>query len=220
MQRGGVEWLFFGVAYNPKRGAKVLRRTGWRRYIRSLALRIAVSAAATGCIPLAAAPAPRLYTVEHYDVALQSDLSRRQLAGEATLRFHSLSDEPVAALELDASGLEISSVEEGKIPQWFERKGEMLVIALANPLCCGKHSVTRPTRRVRSSNCRRARRYGRIPRWFMVSRPTCCPRLPTGRPTCTCADSGWRRALPGCRRQHWRTSSPPEKPRFTSASAA
>ncbi len=111
-----------------------MRTTGGRRYISSLALRIAVSVAATGCIALAAAPAPRLYTVEHYDVALQSDLSRRRLAGEATLRFHSLSDEPVTALELDAGGLEISSVEEGKIPQWFERQGEMLVIALAKPL--------------------------------------------------------------------------------------
>ncbi len=111
-----------------------MRSTRRGRYIGRLALRIAVFGAAVGCIPLAAAPAPRLYTVEHYDVALNSDLSRRRLAGEATLRFHSLSDEPVAALELDAGGLEIASVKEGKTPQWFERKGEMLVIALANPL--------------------------------------------------------------------------------------
>ena len=126
--------LFSSLAYNQKRGSKVLRSTGWGRYSRSLALRIAACAATIGCIPLAATPAPRLYTVEHYDVVLQSDLSRQRLTGQATVRIHSLSDEPVAALELDAGSLEISSVEEGKIAQWFERKGETLVVALANPL--------------------------------------------------------------------------------------
>jgi aminopeptidase N len=90
-------------------------------------------------VPLMAAPLRRPYTVENYDVGIQADLAGRRLSGEATIRFHSLSDTPISALELDVGGLRIASVAEGQAAQYFERNGRMLAVVLTNPLRPDEH---------------------------------------------------------------------------------
>jgi len=97
-------------------------------------LRIARCLAWSGMIPLLAGPLPRPYTAESYSVSIRADLAKQLLSGEAVIRFHSLVDNPVSALELDAGGLEIVSVVEGQTPLWFERKGGNLVVVLTAPL--------------------------------------------------------------------------------------
>jgi len=77
-------------------------------------MRIARALACLVAVPLMAAPLRRPYTVENYDAAIQADVAGRRLIGEATIRFHSLSDTPISALELDAGGLRIASVAEGR----------------------------------------------------------------------------------------------------------
>ncbi len=109
------------------------------REMRSLVLRIALSLAGTGILPLMAAPSPRPYAVEHYDVSIQADLAQRRLQGEASIRVHSRGDDPISALELDAGGLQITSVKEGAVPQWFERKGDTLLVVPASPLRADEH---------------------------------------------------------------------------------
>jgi aminopeptidase N len=90
-------------------------------------------------IPLVAAPLPRPYTVENYDVSIQPDLLKQSLSGEVKIRFHSQVETAISALELDAGGLRIVSVVEGQAPLWFERKGSTLVVVLTNPLHPDEH---------------------------------------------------------------------------------
>jgi len=97
-------------------------------------VRVANWLAWSGILPLVAAPLPRPYTAENYDVSIQPDLVKQRLVGEARIRFHSQVDTLVSALELDAGGLQITSVLEGQAPQWFERRGGMLAVVLTNPL--------------------------------------------------------------------------------------
>lgn len=106
-------------------------------------MRIARALACLVAVPLMAAPLRRPYTVENYDAAIQADVAGRRLIGEATIRFHSLSDTPISALELDAGGLRIASVAEGRAAQYFERNGRMLAVVLTNPLRPDEHrSIT------------------------------------------------------------------------------
>jgi len=102
-------------------------------------MRIANCLAWGGIIPLVAAPTPRPYTAENYDVSIQADLAKQRLNGEVRIRFHSRMDFSISALELDAGGLQIASVVEGQARQWFERKGGLLVVALTNPLLPDEH---------------------------------------------------------------------------------
>jgi len=90
-------------------------------------------------IPLMAASAPRLYTVENYDVSIRPDLVKGHLDGEVSIRFHSRAESPISALELDAGGLQITSVTEESKPQWFEHRGSLLFIVLTTPLYLDEH---------------------------------------------------------------------------------
>jgi aminopeptidase N len=84
--------------------------------------------------PLTAAPLPRPYTVENYDASIHPDLVSQRLTGEVSIRFHSRLDTAISAMDLDAGGLEITSVKEGQDPQYFERKGALLFVVLTKPL--------------------------------------------------------------------------------------
>jgi aminopeptidase N len=81
-----------------------------------------------------AAPLPRPYTAENYDVSIQPDLAKQRLFGEVGIRFHSLAGTAISALEFDAGSLEITSVLEGKDPQPFERDHSLLIVVLTNPI--------------------------------------------------------------------------------------
>jgi aminopeptidase N len=122
-----------------KRGSKVLGGASSGKWVRSSALLLAAGFLSSGFNPLIAAPAPRPFAVEHYDVSIQADPAQRRLNGEESVRVHTQSDEPISVLELDAGGLEIASVEEGHVPLWFERKGERLLVVLASPLRLEEH---------------------------------------------------------------------------------
>ncbi len=84
--------------------------------------------------PLHAAPLARPYTVENYDVGVQVDIAKQQLIGEASIRFHSLVNEEISALEFDSGKLQISSVSEGDVPQAIERDRNLLLVVLTRPL--------------------------------------------------------------------------------------
>jgi aminopeptidase N len=96
--------------------------------------RIAHWLAWSAVIPLGAAPLARLYTVENYDVRIQLNLPKQCLYGEARIRFHSLSDTTFSVLDLDAGGLQVTSVEEGQVQQLFEQHHGKLLVVLAKPL--------------------------------------------------------------------------------------
>jgi len=85
-----------------------------------------------------AAPLPRNYAVESYDVSIAPDLAAKRLSGEDTIRFHSRI-ERLDALEFDAGDLTIASVTDNQAPQWFERKGSLLIVVLGNPVRAGEH---------------------------------------------------------------------------------
>jgi aminopeptidase N len=82
----------------------------------------------------AAAPLPRPYTAENYDVSIRTDLGKQRLYGEAGIRVHSQAGNAISALEFDAGSLEITSVLEGQTPQPFERDRSLLIVVLTNPL--------------------------------------------------------------------------------------
>jgi aminopeptidase N len=88
--------------------------------------------------PLAAAPLPRPYTAENYDVSVHLDLAKQRLIGEAGIRFHSRADTAISALEFDAGSLEITSVLEGQTSQPFERDRRLLIVVLTNPIRPGE----------------------------------------------------------------------------------
>jgi aminopeptidase N len=85
-----------------------------------------------------AAPLPRNYAVEHYDVSVAPDLAAKSLSGEVTISYHSRIGR-LDALELDAGALQIASVLDNQAPQWFERKGSLLIVVLTNPVRTGEH---------------------------------------------------------------------------------
>jgi aminopeptidase N len=85
-----------------------------------------------------AAP-PRPYTAENYDVSIQPDLANQRLTGEVKIRIRTRGDSPVSAVELDAGGLQIASVLEGQVPQYYERKGGTLAVVLTKPLRPDEH---------------------------------------------------------------------------------
>ena len=74
------------------------------------------------------------FTAENYDVSVRPDLAKQRLYGEVRIRIRSQVDTAISALELDAGGLEITSVEEGQAPQPFERDRSLLVVVLTSPL--------------------------------------------------------------------------------------
>ena len=77
---------------------------------------------------LAAAPLPRPYTVEHYDVHLTPDLAAQRIAGEVTIRLRSQIDR-LDAVELDTGSLEISSVLEDQRTPYFEHPSGAAFVA-------------------------------------------------------------------------------------------
>jgi aminopeptidase N len=89
-------------------------------------------------VPLAAAPLPRPYVVEHYDVRLTPDLAGKRLAGEVTIKLASRIDR-LDAVELDAGDMEIASVKEGQAARYFERQEKSLIVVLAAPAYKNEH---------------------------------------------------------------------------------
>src|SRR5580700_7060256 len=86
-----------------------------------------------------AAPLQRNYAVEHYDVSVAPDVAAKSLSGEVTISYHSRIGR-LDALELDAGdALQIASVMDNQTPQWFERKGSLLIVVLTNPARTGEH---------------------------------------------------------------------------------
>jgi aminopeptidase N len=81
---------------------------------------------------LAAAPLPRPYVVEHYDVHLVPDLVAKSLAGEVTIRLTSRIDR-LDVVELDAGDIHIDSIKEGEAARYFERKEKTLIVVLQAP---------------------------------------------------------------------------------------
>ena len=79
-----------------------------------------------------AAPLLRPYLVEHYDVHLTPDLAAKRMAGDITIRLTS-HIERLDLVELDAGDMEIVSVKDGQTACYFERKGQILMVALPTP---------------------------------------------------------------------------------------
>jgi aminopeptidase N len=88
--------------------------------------------------PLAAAPLPRPYGVENYDVHLVPDLAAKRVAGEVTIRLTSRIDR-LDVVELDAGDIHIDSVKEGQAARYFERKEKTLIVVLDAPAYKSEH---------------------------------------------------------------------------------
>jgi len=88
--------------------------------------------------PAAAAPLPRPYVVEHYDVHLAPDLANKRMAGEVTIRLTSRTGR-LAAIELDVGDMQIASVKEGQSALYFERKDKTLIVAMRTPVFQNDH---------------------------------------------------------------------------------
>ena len=84
-----------------------------------------------------AAPPPRPYDVDHYDVRIQPDLSAKRLAGEETIEFHSITD-GLDAIELDAGSINVSAVVEDFSSLRFEHRGNTLVVYPSKPVRLGE----------------------------------------------------------------------------------
>ena len=84
-----------------------------------------------------AAPPPRPYDVEHYEVKIEPDMAARRLKGEVTIQLHSIVD-GLDALELDAGSLQVSAVVEEFANLRFERSGELLVVHPDKPIRLGE----------------------------------------------------------------------------------
>jgi aminopeptidase N len=89
--------------------------------------------------PLAAAPLSRPYAVDSYDSRIQVDMPGRRLNGEVTIRLHGVAESAVSALEFDAGGMVIASVNEGDLRLYFERKGRSLTVVLTTPMQPDEH---------------------------------------------------------------------------------
>lgn len=92
----------------------------------------ALGVLATLAASLSAAPLPRPYTVEHYDVHLTPDLAGQRVVGEVSIRLRSQIDR-LDAVELDTGSLEISSVLENQRTPYFEHNGGHIIIDLTAP---------------------------------------------------------------------------------------
>ena len=91
-----------------------------------------------GCsLSVLAAPPPRSYDVEHYEVKIEPDLAARRLKGEVTIQLHSIVD-GLDALELDAGSLQVSAAVEEFASLRFERRGELLVVHPDKPIRLGE----------------------------------------------------------------------------------
>ena len=91
-----------------------------------------------GCwFRVAAAPPPRPYDVEQYEVRIEPDLSAQRLSGQVTIQLHSITD-GLDTLELDAGSLNVSAVVEEFASQRFERRGELLVVHPEKPVRLGE----------------------------------------------------------------------------------
>lgn len=101
----------------------------WRRSSPALCC-LALSAA----IHSHAAPAPRPYTVENYDVRLRADLALQRLYGEAAIRMRGRGDNPVSAIQMEGARLKITGVSEGGVPQPFEQSRDALFVTLIRPI--------------------------------------------------------------------------------------
>jgi aminopeptidase N len=88
-------------------------------------------------VGVAAAPPPRAYDVDHYDVKIAPDIGAKSLNGEVSIQFHSATD-GLDSLELDAGALHVTSVVEDFASLRFERRGELLVVQLGNPVRLGQ----------------------------------------------------------------------------------
>ncbi len=99
-------------------------------------LRLAAILACTARASLAAPP-PRPYDVEHYDVRIEPDLAARQLTGEVTIQFHSIAD-GLETLEFDAGALKVLAVVEDFASLRFERNGELLAVHPIRPVRLGE----------------------------------------------------------------------------------
>jgi aminopeptidase N len=86
-----------------------------------------------GYLPSAALPA-RPYTVENYDTSIRADVAQERLYGEVAIRFRGQGDIAVSALEFDAGGLKVTSVQEDKAPQSFEQNRRSLFVVLTRPV--------------------------------------------------------------------------------------
>lgn len=75
--------------------------------------------------------------MEHYDAAIQPDLSAKSVSGDVSIRFRSRIDR-LSAVELDAGALEIGAVTEGGVAQYTERKGNLLIVVLGKPANSGE----------------------------------------------------------------------------------
>ncbi|HYL35973.1 MAG TPA: M1 family metallopeptidase [Bryobacteraceae bacterium] len=86
---------------------------------------------------VSAAPPPRPYDVDNYDVKIAPDLGAKRLEGEVTIRFHSIVD-GLDSLELDAGALDVREVLEDSAGLRFERRGELLIVQLSKPVHLGE----------------------------------------------------------------------------------
>ena len=90
------------------------------------------------CIPISAAPAPRPYDVDHYDVKIEPDFSSRKLIGEVTIDLHSIAD-GLDVIELDAApAIQISAVVENYASLRFERNGSLVIVHPDKPVRLGE----------------------------------------------------------------------------------
>ena len=88
--------------------------------------------------PVAAAPLPRPYVVEHYDAHLAPDLANKRLTGDVSIRLTSRADR-LDAVELDVGDMQIFSVKEGQSGLYFERKDKTLIVAMRTPVFKDDH---------------------------------------------------------------------------------
>src|SRR5258708_32017669 len=105
---------------------------GWSGWRDTLGRRTAFLALILPVALSQAAPPPRPYHVEHYDVKLEVDIAEKRLVGEVAIRFRSLVAN-LSELELDAGELEVSSVAEGR----FSRQGRTLGVSLKRSMKLG-----------------------------------------------------------------------------------
>ncbi len=97
-------------------------------------LKVAYCLFCSALVPLTAAPLPRPYSVENYDLAMRVDLAKQRLFGEVKIRFHGQGDIAVSALELDAGSLKVTNVLEDEAPQSFDQNHGKLFVVLTRPV--------------------------------------------------------------------------------------
>ena len=89
------------------------------------------------CFRILAAPPPRPYEIEHYELKIEPDLAARRLSGEVTIQLHSTID-GLDTLELDAGSLTVSAATEQFASLRFERRDELLLVHPEKPIRLGE----------------------------------------------------------------------------------